>query len=107
MASTVVFDMADPGIKSTVEGWADNTEYEVTMKVRTGSGAQRNVAEVVEMESDETASETPEETPEEEEGPAAPGEDQMPMKGVTMEDGRVVEKGVGAKKPKMPAIPYK
>lgn len=57
MASTLVFDMADPGIKTLVDGWADNTEYTATVVVRTGTAPQRNVSEVVSFEPMETEAE--------------------------------------------------
>lgn len=49
----MVFDMADPGVKKMVDGWADNTEYEALVTVRTGSGPQRNVSEVTSFEPQE------------------------------------------------------
>lgn len=55
MASTMVFDMADPGVKKMVDGWADNTEYEALVTVRTGAGPQRNVSEVTSFEPQEEA----------------------------------------------------
>lgn len=63
MASTLIFDMADPGVKKMVEGWADNMEYEATILVRTGEGEKRNVAEVISFEPEEM-----EESPDEDEG---------------------------------------
>jgi hypothetical protein len=71
MASTVTLDMADPATKALVDGWADNTEYTVTMTVRTGAGAKRNQLEVVgpveETEPEPEVEEAPTESP----GPAA------------------------------------
>lgn len=78
MASTIVFDMADPGVKKMVDGWADNTEYELTVKVKTGAGPKRNVADVTsaEVEGAEEAPETETETePAEAEEPES--EDEM------------------------------
>ncbi len=77
MASQVIFDMADPGVKATVDGWADNTEYEVTMTVRTGTGPNRNVSEVVSMDAEATE---PEVGTEEvaEEAPAPKSEKSIP-----------------------------
>lgn len=59
MASSIIFDMADPGIKTLVDGWADNTEYTATVVVRTGTVPQRNVSEVVSFEPMETEEEEP------------------------------------------------
>jgi hypothetical protein len=58
--------MADPGVKKMVDGWADSTEYELTVKVKTGVGPKRNVAEVTSAEV-----EASEETPETESEPVA------------------------------------
>jgi len=99
MASTIVFDMADPGVKAVVDGWADNTEYEVTMKVKTGAGAQRNVSEVVSMEAGESGS------PEKEEPEEEPAPDSGMMGKMPTEDRP--KTGKESKKPSMPAIPYK
>lgn len=72
MASIVTLDMADPATKQLVDGWADNTEYTVTMTVRTGAGAKRNQLEVVgPVEETEAAPVEPEEPIEENPGPAA------------------------------------
>lgn len=46
---TVKFDMSDPETKAVVDGWADNTEY----TIRTGEGATRFIAEVLDEEMDE------------------------------------------------------
>lgn len=74
MSSQVIFDMADPGVKATVDGWADNTEYPITLTVRTGTGPNRNVAEVVSMDSEEVEPETEtEEVAEEAPAPKAKG----------------------------------
>lgn len=59
MASSLIFDMADPGIKKLVDGWADNTEYAAMVTVRAGAGPQRNVAEVTSFEPDEMMDEEP------------------------------------------------
>lgn len=67
MPSTMVFDMSDEGVKAMVDGWADNTEYEATVVVKTGAGPQRNVAEVTSFTPEEM-----EETPDEDMEPAAP-----------------------------------
>lgn len=77
MPSTMVFDRSDPGVKKMVDGWADNTEYEAAVKIRTGAGPQRNVAEVIEF-IPEDAEESPE-TETEEEPMSMKGK--MPMKG--------------------------
>lgn len=50
--------MADSGVKKMVDGWADSTEYELTVKVKTGVGPKRNVAEVTSAEV-EASEETP------------------------------------------------
>lgn len=84
--TTVVFDMSDPGVKQTVDGWADATEYEVTMRIKTGTGPTRNVAEVVSMETEDA---------ETEDAAAAPVEEETPA---------VEEEAVS--KEKMPAIKY-
>jgi hypothetical protein len=52
--------MADPGVKKMVDGWADSTEYELTVKVKTGVGPKRNVADVTSAEVEGTDEETPE-----------------------------------------------
>lgn len=79
MPSTMVLNMADPGVKKIVDGWADNTEYEATVKIRTGAGPQRNVAEVIEF-IPEDAEESPETETEEE---------PMSMKGKTPMKGKM------------------
>ena len=58
MASTMVYDMSDPGVKKMVDGWADNTEYTGTVTIKTGAGPQRNVCEVTGFEPDEALEET-------------------------------------------------
>lgn len=57
MTSTLVLNMADPGVKSMVDGWADNTEYELTVKVKTGAGESRNVAVVTAIEQEDATEE--------------------------------------------------
>jgi hypothetical protein len=89
----MVFDMADPGVKKMVEGWADNTEYEATVVIKTGAGPQRNVAEVTSFEP-ETAEETPSTDTEPEEEAAG-----MPV----AEEEAATEKPTG----KVPPIKYK
>lgn len=64
MASTLVFDQSDEGVKSMVDGWADNTEYTATVTIKTGAGPQRNVAEVTSFTPDEEIEEAPEAEPE-------------------------------------------
>lgn len=71
MASTLTFDMKDPETKALVDGWADNSDYTVTLTVRTGTGPRRNVATVV-GPIEETEAEVEEEVVEEE-AEAAPG----------------------------------
>lgn len=71
MASTLNLDMADPATKQLVDGWADNTEYTVTMTVKTGAGAQRHVATVVGPVEAEEPEPVEEEAPTEAPGPAA------------------------------------
>jgi hypothetical protein len=69
--------MADPGVKKMVDGWADSTEYELTVKVNTGVGPKRNVAEVTSAEvegSEETPDTDPEAEPAETEAPEAEAE---------------------------------
>ena len=69
--------MADPATKEMVDSWSDNTEYTVKMRVKTGAGKNRHIAQVVgpveteESESEEMESETETETPEAPPGPAA------------------------------------
>ena len=65
--------MADSGVKAMVDGWKDSTEYELTVKVKTGVGPKRNVAEVtsVEVEGADEAPETETETTPEAEAPEA------------------------------------
>lgn len=62
--TTIVFDMADPDIKALIDGWADDTEYTVTLKVRTGAGENRNVASVIDVQAEEMESEEVEEVAE-------------------------------------------
>lgn len=50
MATTVTLDTKDPQIKALVDGWEDSREYTVTMTLRTGAGAKRNVCEVLDVE---------------------------------------------------------
>lgn len=69
MASSLIFDMADDGVKAMVDGWADNTEYTATVTVKTGAGPQRNVAEVTSFTPDEVIDEEPVAEPE---APAKP-----------------------------------
>ncbi len=78
MPSQIIFDMADPGVKATVDGWADNTEYEVTMTVRTGTGPNRNVSEVVGMETEEVMDGEEEVEEVAEESPAPKAEKSIP-----------------------------
>jgi hypothetical protein len=75
MASTIIFDLSDEGVKEMVDGWEDNTEYEATVIVKTGAGPQRNVAEVTSFTPEET-----EETPDQdvEPAPVASGETSKP-----------------------------
>lgn len=64
MASSLIFDMSDPGVKEIVDGWADSTEYTATVTVKTGVGPQRNVAEVTSFTPDEEMEAAPEAEPE-------------------------------------------
>lgn len=76
----MVFDMADPGVKEMVDGWADNTEYEATVVIKTGAGPQRNVAEVTSFEPEATE-ETPDtDTEPEEEMSGMPVAEEAPEK---------------------------
>lgn len=65
--------MSDPGVKKMVDGWADSTEYELTVKVKTGVAPNRNVTQVTDAvdESSEEAPETETETTPEAEAPKA------------------------------------
>ena len=49
MASTLTFDTSEPDTKALVDGWADDTEYTVTVRLKTGSGEARNAATVLEL----------------------------------------------------------
>lgn len=80
MPSTMVFDMADSGVKQMVDGWEDNTEYTATVRVKTGAGPQRNVSEVLEFTPDEGAAEPAEE---ENETMKEDSEDKMATHGVS------------------------
>lgn len=46
--TTIVFDMSDPSVQEMVNAWADDTEYTLEIKVKTGAGDSRNVGTVVE-----------------------------------------------------------
>ena len=58
-----------------VDGWADNTEYEATIIVKTGAGPQRNVAEVTSFTPEDM-----EETPDEDMEPAPEASGAAPAK---------------------------
>jgi hypothetical protein len=49
MASTLTFDTSEPDTKALIDGWADDTEYTVTVRLKTGSGEARNAATVLEV----------------------------------------------------------
>lgn len=65
--ATVKLDMRDPDTKAVVNGWADDTEY----TIRTGSGPNRAIAEVVESPEEEETT-TPETETESEGGMTPP-----------------------------------
>jgi len=69
MPTQVIFDMTEPDTKALIDGWADNTEYTVSIRLKTGAGENRNVAQALEV-TDESAGEESEPAPVEE--PAAP-----------------------------------
>lgn len=91
MASTIIFDLSDEGVKEMVDGWEDNTEYEATVVIKTGAGPQRNVAEVTSFTPEET-----EETPDEDTEPGESKQDMMARHAAEM-------KSMGGK---MPALKY-
>jgi len=68
----MVFDLSDPGVKKMVDSWADNTEYEATVTVRTGAGPQRNVAEVTSFQPEEGMEESEPEEPSAKPAPSKP-----------------------------------
>lgn len=68
MPTQVIFDMTEPDTQTMIDGWADNTEYTVTVRLKTGAGENRNVAQALEV-IDESES-IPEEEAEVEEAPA-------------------------------------
>lgn len=49
MPTQVIFDMTEPDTKSLIDSWADNTEYEVTITLKTGAGENRHVAQAIEV----------------------------------------------------------
>lgn len=73
MASTLTLDKSDPDVKKLVDGWADDTEYTVTMTIRTGAGDKRNVATVESVEEQEPEAPDDETAEPAESGEESPG----------------------------------
>jgi len=70
MPTQVIFDMTEPDTKSLIDSWADNTEYTVSIVLKTGAGQNRHVAQALEV-IDESA-DVEEEVEEAAPPPAAP-----------------------------------